>query len=101
MVDLQRRQHVFRTIVAPSLKDLEFDADAVARWYPLGLNRRSLVIDPRRAFGKPIAAESGIPAEVLADAVAVEGSVESAARAYEVPVATVRDAVAFQGKLAA
>jgi hypothetical protein len=42
MVDLRRRQHVFRTIVAPSLKDLECDAEAVARWLPLGLNRRSL-----------------------------------------------------------
>jgi len=42
MVDLRRRQHAFRTTVAPSLKDLKCDAEAVARWLPLGLNRRSL-----------------------------------------------------------
>src|SRR5438045_1339863 len=31
LVDLRRRQNVFRTIVEPSLKDLEFDASAAAR----------------------------------------------------------------------
>jgi hypothetical protein len=36
LIDLKRRQSVFRTLVAPSLRDLEFDADVVARWHPLG-----------------------------------------------------------------
>jgi uncharacterized protein (DUF433 family)/DNA-binding transcriptional MerR regulator len=100
LVDLRRRQNVFRTIVEPSLKDLEFDASAVARWFPLGIARKSIVIDPTRAFGRPIAA-SGIPTEVLSRAVTVEGSVAKVVRLYNVPAAEVKDAVTFEKRLAA
>lgn len=100
LVDLRRRQNVFRTIVEPSLKDLEFEASAVARWFPLGPNRRSVVIDPARSFGRPIAA-SGVPTEVLDRAVTTEGSIEKVARLYEVSPAEVRSAVSFERKLAA
>jgi uncharacterized protein (DUF433 family) len=100
MVDLRKRQSVFRTIVEPSLKDLEFDASAVARWYPLGIGRKSVVIDPTRSFGRPIAA-SGVPTEVLSRAVIVEGSVANVARLYGVTPAEVRDAVTFEKRLAA
>jgi uncharacterized protein (DUF433 family) len=101
MIDLRRRQGVFRTLVEPSLRDLEFDADVVARWHPLGTTRRSVVIDPARSFGRPLAAESGVPTQVLADAVRAEGSVERVARLYELAPAAVRDAVVFEQKLAA
>jgi uncharacterized protein (DUF433 family) len=100
LVDLRRRQNVFRTIVEPSLKDLEFDASAVARWFPLGIARKSIIIDPARAFGRPIAA-SGIPTEVLGRAVAVEGSVAKVVALYKVSAAEVKDAVAFEKRLAA
>lgn len=101
MLDLRCRQHVFRTVIAPSLKDLEFDADAVARWFPMGLAHKDIVVDPARAFGRPIVAEGGVPTEILAQAVAVEGSEEQVARLYEVPLAAVRTAVAFEARLAA
>jgi|SRR5947209_6345476 len=100
LVDLRQRQNVFRTIVEPSLKDLEFDASAVARWFPLGITRRSIVVDPDRAFGRPVAA-SGIPTEVLARAATVEGSLAKVVQLYNVPAAEVRDAVAFEKRLAA
>jgi DNA-binding transcriptional MerR regulator/uncharacterized protein (DUF433 family) len=100
LVDLRRRQNVFRTIVEPSLKDLEFDASAVARWFPLGIARKSVIIDPTRAFGRPIGA-SGVPTEVLSRAVTVEGSVAKVARLYDVSTAEVKDAVAFEKRLAA
>jgi uncharacterized protein (DUF433 family) len=63
--------------------------------------RRSIVIDPSRAFGRPIAAETGIPTEVLATAVAVDGSPEKVARLYEVLPSAVRDALRFERALAA
>jgi uncharacterized protein (DUF433 family) len=100
LVDLRKRQNVFRAIVEPSLKDLEFDASAVARWYPLGINRRSVVIDPSRSFGRPIAS-SGVPTEVLSRAVDVEGSVRKVAALYGVVDAEVKDAVTFEKRLAA
>lgn len=100
LIDLRRRQGVFRAVVAPSLKDLEFDSEVVARWHPLGLNGH-IVIDPARSFGRPLASGSGVPAEILVGAVEVEGSIERAAAVYEVPVATVRAALAFQNRLVA
>jgi uncharacterized protein (DUF433 family) len=100
LVDLRSRQHVFRSIVAPSFKGLDFDADVVARWYPFGSERSSVVVDPARSFGRPIVRE-GIPTEILALAMEVEGSVERVAALYEIPIQSVRDAADFQRQLAA
>jgi uncharacterized protein (DUF433 family) len=101
LVDLRGRQIAFRTIIEPSFRDLEFDADAVARWHPLGDERRTILIDPARAFGRPIVADGGVPTEIIAAAVGAEGSTERVARLYEVPHRAVRDALVFEQKLAA
>lgn len=101
LVDLRRRQNVFHRMVEPSLHDLEFEADALARWFPLGRSRDSIVIDPARAFGRPIVNRGGVPIETIVQAVKVEGTPERVALLYELPVAAVRDAVEFQQKLAA
>jgi uncharacterized protein (DUF433 family) len=101
MIDLKRRQAVFQSFISPSLHDLEFDADIVARWFPLGSGRRTIVVDPARAFGRPISTEGGVPVETLRDAVEAEGSEKKVALLYEVPIAAVRDAVSFQQRLAA
>ena len=100
LIDLRQRQTVFRSFVSPSFRDLEFDADVVARWFPLGM-RRTVVVDPEFGFGRPISSEGHVPTEVLANAAEVEGSIERAARFYDVPVGSVRDALAFKMKLAA
>ena len=109
LIDLKRRQNVFHSFILPSLHDLEFGADIVARWFPLGKDRRTIVVDPARAFGRPIVLDGGVPIEVLADAVEVEGSAQTdpvklqqrVAKLYDVPVAAVRDAVSFHQRLAA
>jgi uncharacterized protein (DUF433 family) len=79
------------------LHGLEFDADIVSRWYPV----KTIALDPARAFGRPIIAESGVPTETLSEAVEIEGSPERVAKLYALPVAAVRDAVVFQQQLAA
>ena len=101
MIDLKRRQSVFHSFILPSLHDLEFNADIVARWFPLGSGRRTIVVDPARAFGRPIVIDGGVPIEVLADAVEIEGGEQRVAKLYEVPIAAVRDAVSFHQRLAA
>jgi uncharacterized protein (DUF433 family) len=93
-------QYVMKNIVEPSLKGLEFGKDLAVRWWPAGKGDR-IVIDPRRQFGQPIDAQTGVPTSVLAAAVNAEGSVEKAARAYCVPTAAVRRALRFEQKLAA
>ncbi len=101
LIDLRRRQAVFRSFVLPSLQDLEFDAEDVARWFPLGKGRTSIVIDPTRSFGHPIIGDGGVPTEALAVAAKVEGSAEKVARLYEVSLSSVLDAIEFEQKLAA
>lgn len=100
LLDLKRRQYVIKDVIDRTFRDLDIDHEAVVRWRPLD-GRPSIVIDPTRSFGQPIAAESGVPTAVLADAVEAEGSVDRAARLYEVPAPVVRDALRFEQRLRA
>jgi uncharacterized protein (DUF433 family)/DNA-binding transcriptional MerR regulator len=100
MIDLKKRQQVFRTFIEPSLRDLEFDASTVARWYPLGADRKSVLIDPARSFGRPIAG-GGVPTEIIAEAVKIEGSIEAVVSLYELSKAEIRQAIKFEQRLAA
>lgn len=98
LLDLKKRQYVFKQLIERTFKDLDIEDDAVARWRPFN-GRPSIVIDPGRAFGQPIASMFGVPTVTLADAVEAEGSVEDVARLYEVSVSAVRDAVQFENGL--
>jgi uncharacterized protein (DUF433 family) len=98
LLDLKKKQYAFKQIIEQTFKDLDIEDDAVARWRPFR-GKKSIVIDPGRAFGQPIASEFGVPTVALADAVEAEGSVEEVARIFDVPVAVVRDAVEFQTDL--
>ena len=101
LLDLVRNQFEFEKIVAPLLKGgLEFaDDDEVVRWFP-NWPKRQVVIDPGRCFGRPIVAAGGVPTEILAKAVEVEGSARTVAKWYEVPLSAVEAAVEFEGRLA-
>jgi len=100
VLNLRKRQYEFRQIIERSFKDLDFEDGAVARWRPFH-GKASIVLDPQRSFGQPVAADFGVPTVVLADAVAAEGSVEKAARLYEVPRSVVSDAADFERSLSA
>jgi uncharacterized protein (DUF433 family) len=95
VLDLKRGQFVIGSVIERTFRDLDLDDDVVARWRPFE-GKASIVIDPQRAFGQPIAADYGVPTIALADAVKVERSVERVAHLYEVPVSIVRDAVRFE-----
>jgi uncharacterized protein (DUF433 family)/DNA-binding transcriptional MerR regulator len=100
LLDLKRKQYVFKQVIERTFKDLDIEDDAVARWRPYK-GKQSIVIDPQRSFGQPIAFAAGVPTVVLAQAVEAEGSVERVARLYEVAAAVVRDAVRFESTLQA
>ena len=100
VLDLRDWQFVFKRIIERTFRDLDFENDAVSRWRPYH-GKQSIVIDPQRSFGQPIAAKFGVPTVALFDAVAAEGSVERVACLFEVPVAVVRDAVLFETELSA
>lgn len=98
LLDLKKKQYAFKQVIERTFKDLDIEDDAVARWRPFH-GKKSIVIDPGRAFGQPIASDFGVPTVALAEAVEAEGSAEDVARIFDVPVAVVRDAVQFETDL--
>jgi len=98
LLDLKRHQYVFKRVIEQSFKDLDIEDSEVARWRPYK-GRDSIVVDPGRSFGQPIAAESGVPTQVLSESAEAEGSPERAAVVFEVPLEVVRDAIKFESEL--
>lgn len=100
LLDLKKHQFVIRDVIARTFKDLDIEAEAVARWRPYR-GKQTIVIDPQRAFGQPIASRTGVPTVVLADAAKVEGSVQRVAQLYCLRKSIVQDAINFEKSLAA
>lgn len=99
--EIVKQQKVFREIIAPYFKELEFEgAGILARWRPITTNRL-VVLDPTRSFGHPIVMKHGVPTEIIARAVRASGSIKEVVKWYELPKAEVEDAVEFEQKLAA
>jgi len=100
LVDLKSNQLVFRQVIEQTFKDLDVSDGSVTQWRPYR-GKPSIVIDPKRSFGKPIASSSGAPTAALAQAVASEGSLARVARLYDMPAPAVSDAVVFERLLMA
>ena len=95
LLDLFESQYAFREVIERSLSHLDYDAGgAPSRWWPAG-RPASVVLDPHRSFGQPIEAESSIPVVALVSAVDAEGSIEAAARSFDVPRRIVTRALGF------
>ncbi|KGE06704.1 hypothetical protein LA03_30620 [Burkholderia gladioli] len=97
LLDLVRKQYAFRRIIEPSLySGIEFGADQVAaRWYPTPRSK-AVVLDPAIAFGKPVVTDGAVRTSILHDAFIAECDRHMVARLYEVPVASVDAAIAFE-----
>ncbi|MGR3512960.1 MAG: DUF433 domain-containing protein [Paracoccaceae bacterium] len=100
LLDLRKKQYVFKSVVERTFRDLDLEHELVVRWRPYR-GKPSIVIDPHRSFGQPIASTSGVPTITLAEAVEAEGSIARAARLYDVEPAVVRDAVRYEQELRA
>ena len=100
LLDLLSGQWTFKKFLAPTFKDVEHSGSRPVRWWALD-RKRSVVLDPLRSFGQPIVVGSGVPTSILAEAAVVEGSARKAAQMYEVDEREVKDAVAFEERMAA
>ncbi len=100
ITDLKTGQMVFKLVVEPTFRDLDLAGGSVVQWRPYK-GKPSIVIDPNRSFGKPLAADYGVPTSALTNAAKAENSPHRAARLFEVPVAVVNDAIAFERSLMA
>ena len=95
LIDLRKKQYAFKSVIERTFKDLDIEADEVLSWRPFN-GKASIVVDPERSFGQPVATTSGVPTAALADAVQAEGSMARVAALYQVDKAVVADAVKFQ-----
>ena len=98
LVNLVTNQREFSRIVQRFLKELEFSGKDII-WWPLG-KARQIVLDPKRNFGQPTVARSGVPAQTIARSVKANSSEEMVASWYEVQADEVRDAVEWEASLA-
>lgn len=92
-------QQVFPGVIEKSLVSVDYDETIAVRWWPLGKQHR-VVVDPRRSFGRPVGAASGVPAAILAAYARHHGDV-AASRWYDVDRREVRDCSAMADRLAA
>lgn len=101
-LDLVRKQYAFAQVIEPSLyRGIEFGQDEMAlRWFPGGRSK-TVVLDPRIAFGKPIVVDWGVRTSTLYEAFRAEGTKQAVAKLYEVPLNAVEAAVLFEERLAA
>lgn len=100
LLDLKRKQYTIKTIIERAFKDLAIDNDAVSRWRPFK-GKATIGVDPELVFGQPTTAIYNVPTIALAQAVKAEGGQRAVAKLYEIPIAAVRDAMAFVESLAA
>lgn len=97
-IDLRKSQGVFKRVVEPTLQDLDFGPSGAERWWLLH-GKKTVVADPARSFGQPILAEHGISTARVVEVVAAEGSVDQAAKVYEIKPRLIRDALAYEASL--
>lgn len=100
LLDLFRKQFAFKRIIEQSLKDVDFAGSTPTKWW-VGTRQKEILIDPERAFGKPIDNSSGVPTAVLSQAARTEGDIRSAALAWDVSETAIRRAVRFEESLEA
>jgi uncharacterized protein (DUF433 family) len=102
LVNLSRAgQIAIREMLNDHLRRVERDdASIPIRLYPFlptagADERRSVVIDPRRAFGRPTLAGSGIRTQVIVDRINAGESVADLAEDYGLPQSQIQDALVF------
>jgi uncharacterized protein (DUF433 family) len=93
--ELLSRQHAFPEILAPVLKQIEYDPTSLlARRWNIA---QGIIIDPGRQRGKPLVESAGIPTAVLDAAYEANGrDLAIVAHWYGVSQEDVRLAVAFE-----
>lgn len=96
MSNLNTGQLVFAKVIEQSLcKALEFVNDEASVWYPNYPSKR-IVVDPKRAFGRPVLNYSGVPVEIISAAYEADESFKFVASDYEISVADVKAAIKFE-----
>jgi uncharacterized protein (DUF433 family) len=99
-------QLAMEQLLRASLQRIDRDERGIAeRFYPWHVapteERRIIVIDPKRLFGRPAVANTRIPVDVLVDRNKSGDSEELLAADYEIPLEDVQAAIAWGSRAAA
>ena len=99
-------QLAMEALLRASLQRIDRDERGIAeRFYPWRIDpteeRRVIVIDPRRLFGRPAVANTRVPVDVLVDRRSAGDSEELLAADYEIPLEDVKAAIAWGSRAAA
>ncbi|TMA29617.1 MAG: DUF433 domain-containing protein [Deltaproteobacteria bacterium] len=92
-------QAALREILDASLERIEWGREVAARLYPWvradlhGAQPKSIVIDPRRGFGQPIIAGTGIEARIVTERYRAGESVAELAQDYRLDAEKIEDAI--------
>jgi uncharacterized protein (DUF433 family) len=94
-------QHAIRDVLAPYLERIEYDGGLALRLYPLvrraGVSGpRTVAIDPRVAFGRPIVERRGIKTAMIAERFDVGESVSAIANDYDLEIPDVEEAIRYE-----
>lgn len=103
ILDLAKRQLVFKQVIGPSLYEgIDYaDEGKAQRWYPVKRSK-AVVLDPQINFGKPTLNAVGIDTSTIYRAYLAEGeSIRRVAALYEIKPATAQAAVCYEIGLAA
>lgn len=81
-------------------KNLDFDNDMLAsRFWPMGKEHK-VVCDPHRKFGQPVLDGTSIQSEAIYRMYLAKEPISFIASIYEIPLKSVKDAIAFHKKAA-
>jgi uncharacterized protein (DUF433 family) len=102
LVNLTRSgQLAMKKILEAHLKRVEWDqADMPTRFYPFVISngladRKVIVIDPHRSFGRPIVARRGISTAVIVDRIDAGESIEDIATDYDLEREEIEEAIVY------
>ncbi len=102
-------QLALKEILEGYLKRVDLDdMDLPRRFYPfmpiseiLGSDRKTVLIDPFVAFGRPVIANTGVPTSVVAQRYDAGESLEDLAWDYDIDAGQLRDAILYEQQQAA
>lgn len=103
LINLSRSGQLYlKKMLEAHLRRVERDAGALPiRLYPFltareGASSRSVVIDPRVAFGRPTLAGYGVRTDVVAERIDAGETVAELAEDYDIPTEVLEEALIFQ-----
>jgi uncharacterized protein (DUF433 family) len=100
-------QVALRNVLDASLRRIDWEGDVAVRLYPWVRSTepqnqpKTIVVDPRRGFGKPVIAGTGIEARIVAGRYLAGDSITKLAEEYAVTLEKIEDAIRCETREAA